>query len=107
MNNREFAQLLVTRIEEHKHKLCDGKSGPVNAAYFQAHEHIIELINVLTPSEVEEPPVRNAHWITVKTDESHYNYICNHCYGKSKFRKSKFCPDCGYLMTKEKNNEES
>ena len=36
-----------------------------------------------------------------------WDKFCNHCYGKSKFRKSKFCPDCGYLMTKEKNNEES
>ena len=107
MNNREFAQFLVTRIEEHKHKLCDGKRGPVNAAYFQAHEHIIELINVLTPSEVEEPPAKIAHWISKRVDKYHYDYYCNHCFFKSKFQKSNFCPDCGYLMTKEKNNEES
>lgn len=48
MTNREFAEFLIERIEDHKHKLCDGQSGPVTGAYAQAHEHIIELISITT-----------------------------------------------------------
>lgn len=43
---KEFSKKLIERIEDHKHKLCDGKTGPINAAYAQAHEHIMELISI-------------------------------------------------------------
>lgn len=107
MTNKEFAELIVRKIEHHKHKLCDGKSDPVTAAYAQAHVHIIELINILTPSEVEEPVAHIAYWIRKKIDKSHYNYYCNHCYYKSKQTKSKFCPGCGYLMSEEDKDIET
>ena len=48
MTNREFAEFIIDRIEEHKHRLCDSESGPVVQGYAQAHEHIIELINLTT-----------------------------------------------------------
>lgn len=99
MTNKEFSELLINKIEHHKHKLCDGKNDPVTAAYAQAHTHIIELISVLTP-ESEEPVIHRAHWISEKVDKSHYNYYCDHCFYKSKFVKSNFCPECGYMMVK-------
>lgn len=48
MTNREFAEFLIARIEDHKHKLCDGQSSLMNGGYAQAHEHIIELIRIMT-----------------------------------------------------------
>ena len=101
MTNRQFAEMLVSKIEHHKHKLCNGKNDPVTAAYAQAHIHIIELINILTPSDVEEPDARIAHWKRIKVDKTHYNYYCDHCNYKSEFRKSVFCPGCGYIMSEE------
>ena len=95
MTNKQFAEMLVSKIEHHKHKLCDGKNDPVTAAYAQAHEHIIEIISILTPDE--EPHI--AHWVSNKVDKSHYNYYCDHCNYKSEFRKSVFCPGCGYIMS--------
>ena len=41
---------------------------------------------------------REAYWQAVKTDKSHYNYFCSNCKAKSRFRKSPFCPMCGYRM---------
>lgn len=99
MTNKGFAELIISKIEHHKHKLCDGKNDPVNAAYAQAHTHIIEIIDVLKLQYDE--PAKIAHWIGEKVDKSHYNYYCDHCFYKSKQIKSKFCPDCGYLMTEE------
>ena len=101
MTNKEFAEYLIARIEEHKNKVCGGKSDATTAAYAQAHIHIIELINILTPSDVEEPDARIAHWIRKKVDKTHYNYYCDHCNYKSEFRKSVFCPGCGYIMSEE------
>lgn len=102
MTNKQFAELLVSKIEHHKHKLCDGKNDPVTAAYAQAHNHIIELINVLKPAEDELTAIP-AHWIGKKIDKSHYHYFCSHCYYESRFVKSKFCPGCGYIMSEEDN----
>ena len=48
---------------------------------------------------VNNTVIHTAHWISEKHGVSHYTYICDHCYGKSRFRKSLFCPDCGYQMT--------
>ena len=98
MTNRQFAEMLVSKIEHHKHKLCDGKNDPVTAAYAQAHNHIIELINVLKPDEDELTAFIPAHWISKKIDKSHYHYFCSHCYYESRFVKSPFCPGCGYRM---------
>ena len=42
--------------------------------------------------------VKTSFWKAVKTDKSHYNYYCGHCNRKSEFRKSAFCPGCGYKM---------
>lgn len=97
MTNKQFAEMLVSKIEHHKHKLCDGKNDPVTAAYAQAYKHIIEIISILTPDE--EPHI--AHWVSNKVDKSHYNYYCDHCNYKSEFRKSVFCPGCGYIMSEE------
>ena len=47
MSNKEFAEFLIEKIEEHKHNLCGDKDlTPVTGAYAQAHEHIIELIQL-------------------------------------------------------------
>lgn len=100
MTNKEFADLLISKIERHKHKLCDGKNGPVNAAYAQAHIHIIEIIGVLK-NQCDDEPAKIAHWIRKKVDKYHYDYYCDHCFYKSPFKKSNFCPDCGFLMAKE------
>ena len=83
MTNRQFAELLVSKIEHHKHKLCDGKNDPVTASYALAHDHIIELIYVLKPAE-DELTAMPAHWIGKKIDKSHYHYFCSHCYYESR-----------------------
>ena len=60
MTNKEFTERLIKRIEDHKHKLCDGQTGYLNAAYALAHEHIIELISVeATLLEAEEAAMRS------------------------------------------------
>ena len=53
-------------------------------------------------SKDRQPVIHTAHWIKEKFDKTHYNYICDHCFYKSKFHKSKFCPDCGYMMEDKK-----
>jgi len=98
MTNREFADFIISKIEHHKHKLCDGKHDTFNAGYEQAHIHIIELISILKPAEEAKEKSRIAHWKSVRVDKRHYNYYCDHCYKKSEFRKSRYCPECGYLM---------
>ena len=40
----------------------------------------------------------DAKWISVKKDKRHYHYVCNHCKAVSKYRKTPYCPMCGYLM---------
>ena len=52
-----------------------------------------------------KPVVHTAHWISEKVDKSHYNYYCDHCFYKSKFAKSNFCPDCGYQMIEKGKGE--
>ena len=97
MTNKEFAERLVNLIEKHKHATCDGKSGPINAGYAQAHEHIIEIINVqasFLPDE-NEPLVK---WLPQKVDNTHYYYYCGNCNFRSKYFKSKYCPECGKKM---------
>ena len=49
-----------------------------------------------------KPIIKNeAHWIAKKRDSSHYDYICDHCESKSRFRKTPYCPICGYRMIEE------
>ena len=31
-------------------------------------------------------------------DKRHYHYVCKHCKSVSKYRKTPYCPMCGYLM---------
>lgn len=100
MTNKEFAELLIAKIDHHRHKLCDGKDDPVSSSYAQAHVHIIELIKILTPAE-EKPASPTTYWIGKKVDKSHYHYFCSHCHYRSKFVKTKFCPACGRLMSEE------
>lgn len=46
MTNKEFAEKIIASIEHHKKAVCKMDGSPVDAAYAQAHEHIIELIRV-------------------------------------------------------------
>ena len=48
-----------------------------------------------------KPIVREAFWISKKTDKYHYNYFCSNCQNKSRFRKTPFCPMCGFRMIEE------
>lgn len=41
-----------------------------------------------------------AVWIRKKIDERHYHYFCSRCGYCSKYRMSKYCPDCGRPMQK-------
>ena len=97
MNNKEFADLLINRIEVHKKKTCDGKTGYFNAGYSQAHDHIIELISIQGQlSEFDKEPLYK--WLPKKVDESHYHYYCENCNFRSKYFKSRYCPECGKQM---------
>ena len=40
----------------------------------------------------------DAKWISVKIDARHYHYVCNNCMSSQKYRKTPYCPICGYLM---------
>ena len=37
-------------------------------------------------------------WIAEKADKRHYHYYCDNCGCESRYRKSRYCPDCGYEM---------
>ena len=37
-------------------------------------------------------------WVAKKVDASHYHYYCNNCNFRSKYFKSKYCPECGKEM---------
>lgn len=41
---------------------------------------------------------KEAFWIGKRVDKYHYTYVCSNCKSKSKFRKSPYCPICGYRM---------
>lgn len=41
---------------------------------------------------------KTSYWIPEKVDYRHRHYICHNCKGKSKYRKSPFCPMCGLRM---------
>lgn len=53
----------------------------------------------------QAPVIHTASWISEKVDKSHYNYYCDHCDYKSKFVKSNFCPNCGYMMNEEQEKD--
>lgn len=99
MTNKEFAELLIKKIEDHRKVLCENKHDSVNTSYSMAHTHIIEIIRLMVNSVTSENS-HTAYWIRKKTDKSHYNYYCSHCNTKSRFRMSKYCPECGYKMFK-------
>jgi len=114
MNYLEFANIikkfLNEKIEEHKKKTCEGKNSPTFAAYAQAHTHLIEYLDIIIYSQElkelfektkEETTNKDiAYWIRKKEDKSHYSYYCSNCNTKSRFRMSKYCPECGYKMVK-------
>ena len=39
-----------------------------------------------------------AFWMPKKVDASHYHYYCSNCNFRSKYFKSKYCPECGKEM---------
>ncbi len=41
---------------------------------------------------------KTSYWIPEKVDYRHRHYVCHNCKGKSKYRKSPFCPMCGLRM---------
>ena len=45
-----------------------------------------------------KPQIKEAFWIGKRVDKYHYTYVCSNCKSKSKFRKSPYCPICGYRM---------
>ena len=42
--------------------------------------------------------VNIGHWIAEKVDHRHYHYYCSNCGNQSKYRKGKYCSECGYKM---------
>ena len=53
-----------------------------------------------------KPECHTAHWISEKHGVSHYVYVCDHCNGRSRYIKSRFCPHCGYEMIEKDKGEE-
>lgn len=45
-----------------------------------------------------KPQTNEAFWIMERTDKYHRNYFCSHCKNKQRFRKTPYCPMCGYRM---------
>ena len=45
-----------------------------------------------------KPETATSYWVAEKVDKSHYHYYCNNCGCESKYKKSKYCPDCGRKM---------
>lgn len=45
-----------------------------------------------------KPIVHESFWIMEKTDKYHRNYRCDNCKNKQRFRKTPYCPMCGYRM---------
>ena len=41
---------------------------------------------------------KEAYWLMKKTDKTHRDYFCSNCKNKQRFRKTPFCPMCGYRM---------
>ena len=37
-------------------------------------------------------------WVRIKIDKRHYHYSCKKCNAVSKYKKTKFCPNCGRVM---------
>lgn len=45
-----------------------------------------------------KPAKREAVWIAKRMDKYHYSYFCGNCGQKSRFKKSPYCPMCGFRM---------
>ena len=41
---------------------------------------------------------RESFWVAKKRDRTHYDYFCHNCGRKQRFRKTPFCPMCGFRM---------
>lgn len=41
---------------------------------------------------------KTSYWIADRIDKRHYHYRCHNCGCVLKYRKSNYCPDCGYKM---------
>lgn len=48
----------------------------------------------------------DSKWLSVKKDNRHYHYVCDHCKSVSKYRKTPYCPMCGYLMLNSETKKE-
>lgn len=47
-----------------------------------------------------------AYWVPVRVDKRHYKYLCFNCGCQSKYKKSNYCPDCGFEMSGRKGGKE-
>ena len=47
---------------------------------------------------LNKPIEETSCWEMKQIDNTHYHYVCKHCKAVSKYRKTPYCPMCGYLM---------
>ena len=76
-----------------------------------------EIIRILRHSKSKSAVIRKAlretyleiggiaSWIRVRVDDNHYHYVCEHCSHSQKYRKTPYCPICGYLMVNSEMKE--
>lgn len=95
MTNKEFAEKLIKEINKHGESVV--ASGPVGQGYAMAHKHIIDVIEQQLKFAMIEEKLTGS-WIAKKVDASHYHYYCSNCNFRSKYFKSRYCPECGKKM---------
>ena len=45
-----------------------------------------------------KPIVKESFWVMEKTDKYHRTYRCDNCKKVQRFRKTPYCPMCGFRM---------